>query len=93
VKPFNYWGEEIGQPAFKRFEAPCCRLSLLGLGGGGGGLTASADTKSGVTGPTSGGTITINNGSSGPLSMTTWLIIGGVALFGLILLEVFRGRK
>jgi hypothetical protein len=96
MKPFCHRGEVLGEKAFQAFEAPACRLSLLGLaGGGGGGLGLSASASSGNTAAASGGGgITVNNGSSGPLSTQTWLIIGGVALFVVLIFAIFfNGRR
>jgi hypothetical protein len=91
MKPFTYNGETLGGQRTLRPDLRC-HLSLLGLGGGGGlGLSGSAT----ASGPTlnSGGTITVNNGSNGPLSSQTWLIIAGVGLLALLILEIFHGRK
>ena len=69
---------------------PMLCLSLLGLGGGGGlGISGSASTSA-----TSGAPVTVYNGTSGPLSQQTWLIIGAVALGALLLIAlIFRGRS
>ena len=92
MKPFCYHGELIGEDRFPRQDRiPICRLSLLGLGGGGGGLGLSGSASDAYTGPQSGGTITVNNGSNGPLSTNNLLIIAGAILGGLlILLLIFR---
>ena len=94
MRPFEYHGEVLGSTRAALRPDLSCRLSLLGLGGGGGGgLGLSGSATSGVTGPKSGGTITINNGGGGGLSPTTWLIIAGVALSGLLLVGIFfRGK-
>ncbi len=69
------------------------RLSLLGLGGGGGGLGISGSTSTSNAAPIS-PAVTVNNGSSGPLSQTTWLVIGAVALGALLIIGMlFRGRN
>lgn len=68
------------------------RLSLLG-GGGGGGLSASGSAQT-TANTSSGAPVTVYNGSSGPMSQTTMLIIGGVALGALLLIGlIFRGRS
>ena len=70
---------------------PLMGLSLLGLGGGGGGLGISGQSSSEAK---SGGPVTVYNGTSGPLSNQTWLIIGGVALVALLIIGMlFRGRN
>ncbi|MGB7767430.1 MAG: hypothetical protein WBN22_01055 [Verrucomicrobiia bacterium] len=69
------------------------RLSALGLGGGGGGLglSGSATTESQTS---SGAPVTVYNGSSGPLSSTSWLVIGAIALGALLVIGmIFRGRS
>jgi len=67
---------------------PLLGLSLLG-GGGGLGISGSASTSA-----TSGAPVTVYNGTSGPFSQSTWLIIGAVALAGLLIVGIFfRGHR
>ena len=66
---------------------------LLGGGGGGGGLGISGQTLT-STSAQSGAPVTVYNGSSGPLSQKSWLIIGAIALVGLLIFGIiFRGKS
>jgi hypothetical protein len=70
---------------------PLLGLSLLG-GGGGGGLGLSGQTQTSAT-TQSGAPVTVYNGSSGPLSQTSWLVIGAIALVALLVIGmIFRAR-
>lgn len=69
---------------------PLMGLSLLG-GGGGLGISGQSSTS---TKATSGGAVNVYNGSSGPISQQSWLIIGAVALFGLLIFGmIFRAKR
>jgi len=83
---------ELAQPGSRKPHALLCtkaHLSLLGGGGGGLGISGSASTSA-----RSGAPVTVYNGTSGPLTQNTWLIIGGIALVGLLIIGLlFRGRR
>lgn len=80
------------QPILLHSLMPLLGLSLLGLGGGGGlGLSGQSSTS---TAATSGAPVTVYNGSSGPLSQTSWLVIGAIALVALLVIGmIFRGHR
>ena len=72
---------------------PLMGLSLLGLGGGGGGLGLSSSDASPISTTTTSGQspVTVYNASSGPLSQSSWLVIGAIALVALLVIGmIFR---
>lgn len=98
MKPFSCHGEnfETQRPLF---EAPACRLSLLGLGGGGGGGLSGKSSSTSEAEATSGsGAITVNNAGSGNASSSfslnstgDLLLVGGLVLF--LILALFQREK